>query len=189
MKLFEQICKKYEENLFAKAQKKEEEKQRREQARQNYIEELLNSTVEEQFLLELSCDFYNTKGKYTYSTYDYFISDTNRNELKYGDKFTVTKISGGNIGGKFTATVGKMSSLSMARAISNIKAYVDGAKLQGFTEDVSYIPAKFKTEEGFSVRELNNYANQQNNKRREDYAQNKLKMQQLEQEHQDKFFR
>ncbi len=189
MKLFEQIRKKYEGRLLAKEQKRQEEIKRQQQEKQNYIEELLNSTVEEQFLLELSCDFYNTKGKYTYSTYDYFISDTKRNELKYGDRFTITKISGGNIGGKFTATVGKMSSLSMARATSNIKAYVDGAKLQGFTEDVPYIPAKCKTEEGVSVRELNIYADQQNNKRREDYAQNKLKMQQLEQEHQDKFFR
>ena len=187
MRLFEQIQKKYRDILTIKEQKKETERLRQMKERQEYIDGLMDLVVDEQFLLELSCDFYDSYGKYTYSTRDYFISDTNRNELKYGDKFTVTKISGGYLGDKFKAVVGKPSTSSMARNTSNIKVYVDNVKLQGFTKEMLYIPAQCKTEGGFLVRELSNYADQQNNRRREDYAQNKLKIQRLELEQQNKF--
>ena len=167
MKLFEQIRKKHEERTLAKAHKLEEERLREEQAKQEvierkqeYVEKLLNSPIEEDYIVELHRYQRDNQGNTMYSVYDYFLCSVRVVDFGYGDAITVVKITGDNIGEKYTM-------YGHGASISSLELYdKEGRFWEGRKTDNLYILSDCKT-----IRELNEHANKANAGWKKEYEQ------------------
>lgn len=178
MKRFEQIREKHEDRILAKAKSIEEKRLHEEQARQEaiarkeqarqeaierkqkYVEKLLNSPIEKDYIARLHYYVRDNQGDIMYGIYDYFLCSVRRLDFGYGDDMTVVKITGDNIGEKYTM-------YGHGYSISSLELYdKEGRFWEGKTTGDLYIPSDCKT-----IRELNDYTNKNNVKSKKEYEQ------------------
>ena len=186
--LFEKIKKKHEDKLIAKAKELEAERLKQEEEmlakvneREEYIKKLLNSKVPTDFILRLRHEILDKNGKFKHYIYDYFLCDTKREDLKYGDRFQAIKVSGNNFGKKFDLQVYSSSySLSLTEVqLNDVCGYWVGDIRAGQS-----IPTECDT-----IAELNDFANQYNATIKQEYEEKVEKRRQEEQQIQNQFFK
>ncbi len=159
MKLFDTIRKKLESRLISTGKNIENKRLEAEQAKQaekDYVKKLLKSPIPStECLIELT-HLVREEG-YSYIETAYFMCDTPRGNMYYGQQYDVTKITGDNIGAKETLLV--RSTIIEWGETAVILVDGDNNTWSGRTDNVVYIPSHCKT-----IADLNVYANKQNAK-------------------------
>jgi len=181
MRFIEKLREKHEDKILAKAKMIEEKRLIQEQARQaeiakqeqdrqaeierkeQEIQKILNSEIPKDYVVCLHRFVRDSQRNILYWVSDYFLSNVILDNFYYGDEATVIKITGDNLGDKYT-----MYTQDHFRGVElwdKDGKFWEGSVLYNF----QFIPLNCKT-----IRELNDYANKNNAKRKAEYEQNKL---------------
>ena len=187
MRFFEKIREKHEDKILAKAKTIEEKRLIQEQARQAEIEhkeqeiqKLLNSSIPKEFVIELHRSVEDENGRFMYIQYDYFLCDKRIRDLYYGDRCKAIKVTGSHLGEKFDLSLTSLSSLTTCELYINCECWEGDIAVDLSLE----IP-----DNCFTIADLNNYANVNNQKIKREYEQKVLTRQQKEQTIQNQFFK
>ena len=176
MSLLKKIKKNHEDKILAKAKLIEEKRALEQQtklqeleARKKYVEELLNSPIEKDYIVMLRHYIRDNNDIILYGEYDYFLCPKICRDIRYGETITVIKITGSNLGDKYKMyRPGFMGSLNVELLDRNGR-YWEGNPLKDF-----YIPLDCAT-----IRQLNEYATAKNIERKEKYEEKVAKTNQV----------
>jgi hypothetical protein len=173
MGLIEMFKQKYEEVQIDKANAIAEKKARieeleikQQQEKQAQLNKLLDMPIEKERVIQLHHYIRTKHGHILYGIYDYFLCVNTKREFGYGETMEIIKITGSNLGeGYVVCPNGQF-------ATSIVLKDKDGLVWEGNNATAQYIPATCKT-----IRDLNNYANKQNEGTKKEYKEKMTKIQ------------
>ena len=166
MGLLKTIRERHEERILAKAKRIEDEKAKQEQTKQaeieqreQYIESILDLQIKKDYIVRLGRFIRDKKGWILYREYDYFLCETKKENLNYDCEMKVLKITGNNLGDKYTMRLNtKFNCIELKDR--------DRVLWAGYKNGEVYIPSNCTT-----IRDLKVYAKDYNNEQKEEFAE------------------